>query len=265
MPFKENLKKKILIDRLSTEVLNSIGTSESEKKLDKTAMKALLEMGDFTYKRERDLDLYIEKSESPVSVILVLDNELPIYHSTIADVAMRKSPIIKEMVSIRNAIKILNDGDVKKSKKEASVFYVKEKLMESLDLTYTENDVREIGNEGAGALAAKDEEGIFDCIALYTEMLGLVSMPKTFVPDNVLMMTEIKKQGMRTFFGPILIFDFIDKILLLIDKRLNKDDKDEMRYLSQIVMGNENAPIKGEAVFNFLTDMVLKRRPVVKK
>jgi len=40
----------------------------------------------------RDLDLYVADTGTAVQKILVLDNELPIYRTTVADVAMRKSP-----------------------------------------------------------------------------------------------------------------------------------------------------------------------------
>jgi hypothetical protein len=37
----------------------------------------------------------------------VLDNELPIYHTTVADVTLRKSPYWQQMFSIRNVRKIM--------------------------------------------------------------------------------------------------------------------------------------------------------------
>ena len=124
MSFRENLLKKIEIDKLTTTVLNSIGPSGGERKIDKEAMTQLLEMSPYRYQRERDLDLFVQEAESGRGKILVLDNELPIYTTTIQDVAMRKSPYIKEMVSIRNAIKILKDSDVKISIKEASLRFL---------------------------------------------------------------------------------------------------------------------------------------------
>jgi len=42
----------------------------------------------------------------------VFDNELPIYHTTVADVALRKSPYWQQMFSIRNIKKIMNRHDV---------------------------------------------------------------------------------------------------------------------------------------------------------
>ena len=121
MSFKDELLKKLRINQLSRKVLVSIGSTESGLKIDKDAMRSLLEMGPYQYQKERDLDLYIQKGDGERSRILVLDNELPIYETTVEDVLIRKSPYTKEMLSIRNIFKILNDSDVKLSRKEASL------------------------------------------------------------------------------------------------------------------------------------------------
>ncbi|MGD9325266.1 MAG: hypothetical protein PVG26_14685, partial [Desulfobacterales bacterium] len=92
MSFKENLLKKIEINKLSSKVLQTIGPADSGLKIDKEAMRKLLEIGPYRYRKERDLDLYIEQPDDDQSIILVLDNELPIYKTTIEDVLIRKSP-----------------------------------------------------------------------------------------------------------------------------------------------------------------------------
>ena len=110
MSFKENLLKKIQIDRLADRVSASLKPREDGVvKVDKSAMQQLLEMASYRHLHERDLDLYISPDTTR---ILVLDNELARYATSVEDVALRKSPTLKEMLSIRNAIKILNDSDV---------------------------------------------------------------------------------------------------------------------------------------------------------
>ena len=81
--------------------------------------RSLLEMSPYRYQKERDLDLFIEKIDGQPDNILVLDNELPIYRTTVEDVVIRKSPYTKEMLRIGNIIKILRDSDVKISRREA--------------------------------------------------------------------------------------------------------------------------------------------------
>ena len=158
MPFKENLLKKIQINQLSQKVLQSIAPPESGLKIDKDAMRSLLEMSPYQYRKERDLDLYIEQPDDGQSIILVLDNELPIYKTTVEDVVMRKSPYTKEMLNIRNIIKILKDSDVKLSRKEASVKIVQKKCIDGLDLTYQESDIATMAKEGSDSLENGDAE-----------------------------------------------------------------------------------------------------------
>ena len=102
--------------------------------MDKGLFRVLLEMAEYRHLRERDLDLYLPPEGSGKSHILVLDNDLPFYKTTVSDIAMRKSPTVKEMVNIRNAIKILNDSDVVVSKKADSVKTVRQECLSRLNL-----------------------------------------------------------------------------------------------------------------------------------
>ncbi|MEJ2041278.1 MAG: hypothetical protein P8X55_20470, partial [Desulfosarcinaceae bacterium] len=122
MSFKDNLLKKIKIDRLAEKVRHSLGApADSPRRVDRETMKTLLSMGPFRHQQERDLDLYFISRDDGPEQILALDNEMKIYRTTAEDVALRKSPTIKEMVSIRNAIKILSDKDVVVSAKAESL------------------------------------------------------------------------------------------------------------------------------------------------
>ncbi|RJQ60755.1 MAG: hypothetical protein C4530_07035, partial [Desulfobacteraceae bacterium] len=114
MPFKENLLKKMKIDDLAQEIIGAYGPPGSGQRIDMEKAKQLLDMGGFRSFRERDLDLRILEGEESDGRILVLDNDLAIYRTSAADIALRKSPNVKEMVSIRNIKKILNDSDVVK-------------------------------------------------------------------------------------------------------------------------------------------------------
>ena len=61
MSFKENLLTKLKINRLAAKVLASIGPVESGSKVDKEAMRSLLEMSPYQHQKVRDLDLYVER------------------------------------------------------------------------------------------------------------------------------------------------------------------------------------------------------------
>ena len=75
MPFKENLVKKMEIDKIAQQVIASTGPPDSGSKIDKTIMRSLLEMTDYTHKRKRGLDLYIEDVDAEKTRILVLEND----------------------------------------------------------------------------------------------------------------------------------------------------------------------------------------------
>jgi hypothetical protein len=112
MSFKENLKAKISLDRLLQKLVSTMREPPGKRWLDKALTQELLDMTDLEHKKVRDLHLYIRPLEGEIMEVLVFDNELPIYHSTVADVALRKSPYWQQMFSIRNVRKIMNDKDV---------------------------------------------------------------------------------------------------------------------------------------------------------
>ncbi|RPH76253.1 MAG: hypothetical protein EHM77_09420, partial [Planctomycetaceae bacterium] len=124
MSFKQNLLEKLKIKAMAQKVLASVGPVGGPLKVDREAMDSLLISARYTKIRERELDLYRKETTAGKSRILVLDNDLNIYHTTLDDVLLRKNPTVKEMISIRNAIKILNDTDVVVSKKAESVLAI---------------------------------------------------------------------------------------------------------------------------------------------
>ena len=83
--------------------------------------------------------------------ILVLDNDLAIYNTTVYDVAMRKTPTVKEMMNPFNVVKILKDTDVVISKKEESVKTIQKECIDRLDLSYDESDLDEIAKDGTAS------------------------------------------------------------------------------------------------------------------
>ena len=161
MSFKENLKKKLLINTLSRTVCRSIGSPGTSLKIDKEAMRRLMTLSSFRPEKRRDLELFFRELDPGTGQVLVLDNELPLYQdTTIEDVALRRSPEVKEMISIRNIIKILNDSDILMHKGRESVTYVQDHALELLDLRYDRKDMEDMADDGIRALAGADSEGI---------------------------------------------------------------------------------------------------------
>jgi hypothetical protein len=136
MPFKENLKAKTKLDRLLRKLVSTMKEPPGKWWVDKVLTQELLDMTDFEHKKFRDLHLYIRPLEGEIMEVLVFDNELPMYHTTVADVALRKSPCWQEMFSIRNIKKIMNPHDVFVSKGKESLKRIHANALALLDLTY---------------------------------------------------------------------------------------------------------------------------------
>jgi hypothetical protein len=264
MSFKENLLKKIQIDALAKKVISSFGPPDSGMRIDKDAMRRLLEMSIYAHQKKRDLDLYVTEGEGvgDQMKILVLDNELPIYLTTIDDVVLRKSPYVKEMVSIRNIIKILKDSDVKISIKDVSVKTVQKECIDLLDLSYNEADIEEIAKEGAASLENKYAEGVRESLTLLAELSGYRPPPKAFrIRHHEIFGAMAEKEAGEVLYGPIVIFSLIDNSLKLIETPVSSFDKKKLDYVQQVATGNGKADIEGQDVFRYLKDAVLKQPP----
>ena len=138
MSFKENPKKKILTNRLSRTVCQSIGSPDSTRKIDKESMRKLLALSPFVSAKRRDLELYFRELEPGIGEVISLDNELSLYgNTTVDDGALRRSPVVKEMVNIRNIVKILNVKDIRICKGDDTVHHVQNLALGLLDLSFS--------------------------------------------------------------------------------------------------------------------------------
>ena len=261
MSFKENLITKIKIDNLANKVIASIGPAESGRKVDKDAMRNLLEMSPYQYQKARDLDLYVEDIDQDRKKIFVLDNELPIYRTTIDDVVIRKSPLIKEMVKIRNIIKILKDSDVKLSRKDASVKTIQKECIDQIDLSYTESDIEEIAADGKASFERDYPDGVAECLELFAEMLDYKPAPKAFRLSRHKIIGELTpKAGGEVLYGPMIIYSLIHGSLKLIEDRISSFDKTKIELVQQIAAGKQKAAAEGPDVFECLKNAVLKKK-----
>jgi hypothetical protein len=261
MSFKENLLKKIRIKQLARQVLASIGPAESGQKIDKDAMRSLLEMSPYQYQKARDLDLYVEKGEGGPDRILVLDNELPVYQTTVEDVLIRKSPYIKEMTKIGNIIKILKDSDVKVSRKEDSVRAVEKECIGRLDLAFDASDIRDMAGEGTTSLENGYAEGVKESLALFSELLGYQPPPKAFeVRHHDIIGALAEKSAGEVIYGPMVIFSLIDNSLRLLSDQISSFDKTKVEFFQKVAEGKEKASVEGKEVFDYLAKEVLRQK-----
>jgi hypothetical protein len=260
MSFKENLLRKMKINNMAKTVLASIGPSDSGLKIDKKTMRNILSISPYELKNERDLELYIHKASNSQKKILVLDNELPIYKTTIKDVALRKSPTIKEMVNIRNAIKIINDKDVKISRKESSLKIIQKECIALIDLTFKKSDLDEIENDGLISLEKGYAEGVIESISLFAELLGYTEAPKTFkIGHCILLGTLTKNQNNQILFGPAVIYNVMHNAIKYVEEQFSNLKENQIKFLRGIATGKEKTSKNGAAVFHYLKDKIITK------
>ena len=261
MSFRENVLQKIKIDELARKVLASIGASGSGKKVHKEAMRELLNINDYAYKKKRDLDLYIHSDGSGKDTIIVLDNELALYRTTPQDVAMRKSPTVKEMVSIRNAIKILKDTDVVVSRREDTLRTVQQACIENLDFSYEKADIEAMGKDGMAALDNGYADGVMEMLKLFEEILSYDVLPRSLaVPHCHMAGAPGRKTSGEIAYGPIVIYNMMHNKLKFTDDVVGRQDKDNIGHLHAIARGEGAATLEGADVFEKLTALFLKNK-----
>ncbi len=263
MSFKENLLKKIKIDKLAKQVMATIGPPGSPRKVDKHLMRQLLEMSAYTYRKERDLDLYLQDDQFHITKILVLDNDLAIYNSFVEDVALRKSPTVKEMISVRNVIKILNDTDVVISKKEESVKTIQQECIATLDLDFDASDLEEIVKDGIASLEKEYTDGVIEALELLAEILGYQPAPKAFKMDHHRIMgAVVRKESGEIVMGPMVIYSLIHNDLTLIDQPVGSYDKAKIEFVRQVAKDKEAADAQGPDVFFWLKKAAAAQKTV---
>jgi len=261
MAFKENLLQKIRIDQLGAQVLASITPEGAESKLDKPAMRQLLSLSPYQHTRERDLDLYVRESGAGSPEVLVLDNELPIYRTTVTDVAMRKSPDVAEMVRPRNIIKILRDSDVKISRKAESLKAVQAACIAQLDLSFKDEDIDDLRRDGIASLESNYAEGVNETLALFAELLGYRPPPKPFqVPHCTIYAAVYRTESGEERLSPAVVYSLVRNELQLTEETFESRKKETIERFHALAAGREKAAVQGGAVFEHLQQAVRSSR-----
>lgn len=256
--FKENLLQKIQLERLALRVIGSIGTGQTSHRIDKEAMRSLLELSSYQYLHERDLDLYVKPLESEEKLILVLDNELPIFRSTVKDVVTRRSPRTLEMWRISTIRHILVDSDIKESTRDESVRTVLRDAVAQLDLTYTDKDIENLAREGEAWLAGREVGHVMEILSLFAALLGYKKPPKQFGLDQTISYgAAASGPDKEMVFGPIVLYRPGDNTLLWLDKLFTLSDRQQLKTLRAIGAGQASGPVTGDTVFEKLKKNVL--------
>jgi len=258
MSYKDNLLKKIEIDRLVRTISGAIGPVESGKRIDKTQLAQLITFFPWSRRQERDLVLFLETDGPGKTRILVLDNDLTIYHTSVEDVVLRKSPTVKEMVNIRNAIKILNDKDVVISKKEASLKTIQEICIGELDLQFTASDIDAIARDGKASLENGYAPGVQESLLLFAELLGMKPAPKAFSLNHHDIYGQLgERPNGETTFGPLMMFSLVHSTVTCLETPLSSRDKGRFDTLKAVASGEAEALASGPAAFDLMRSKVL--------
>jgi len=260
MSFKENLLRKLELQRLAARVIASMGSGQTYRRIDKEAMRKLLEMSPYQYQQERDLDLYVKNGGEELKTILVLDNELPVFRSTVKDVVIRRSPRTLEMWRISTIKHILNDSDIKVSKGEESVRIVLKDAVAQLDLNYTEADIRDLAREAMAWLAGREDLKVGETLGLFAALLGFRKLPKSFgVEQSICYGKSSPGADKESVFGPLVLYRPGDNFLQWVDKRFSPSDRQQIESLQSVANGRTSMPITGDAVFAKLKTEVLEQ------
>ncbi|MFH1156213.1 MAG: hypothetical protein V1793_20595 [Pseudomonadota bacterium] len=262
MGFKQDLLKKIRINDLAARIRHSLGPVGSGSKVDRDAVRELLGFTDFKQRRERDLELYVRDRVARETWVLVLDNDLPLYRTSVDDVVLRKSPTVKEMISIRNAVKILSDSDVLVSKKGDTLSGVKDELLDSLDLTWTMDELEGLIADLKDALARQDSDAVDLEIRLFAEIFEYQRPPEAFGLGRFNLWGRVVRDPSNEFlFGPVLVHVPDTGRLLVHTPAVGSLDRDAILALQTLAEGLGGEALKGEAVFEFLRQEAKEHLP----
>lgn len=265
MSFKENLAQKVKVDRLAQNVIDSIGPVSGGYKINKDDMRTLLEMAGYEPLTRRHLEMYAQDFTKEKTPIVLLDNELKVYDTTVEDVLVRKEPMLGEMVKFRNIRKILNDQDVVISKRQETVRKIRREILEEIDLTFTPSDIEAFYQEGIAALEAEDADTVSAALSVFAEILGLFP-PDAAISDDLAVYGRKKESTDDIQFGPLMIYSRSKNLLHFYNVVLSAADSKNPGAYKSLIHGKAEPEMEGAAVLDDLRGKALampeKRLPI---
>jgi hypothetical protein len=260
MSLKENLKAKIKLDRLLRKLVSTTREPPGKRWLDKVLTQELLAITDFEHKKVRDLHLYVRPLEGEIMEVAVLDNELPIYHTTVADVTLRKSPYWQQMFSIRNVRKIMNDRDVIASKGKDSLKRLHANALALLDLTYNRDDLALLLEDARQGLERKSLARIQESMDLFFELLDFQPVSLGVLePGFQSFATPKVNGGVVPTFEHLILFNEENLSLGLKKRPFSPQTDSDLAWVMRYARGEETADLQGVDVFEFLAGLALEK------
>ena len=260
MTLKENLKAKIKIDQLLQKLVSTNREVPSHRRVNNILARELLDMTDFKYEKVRDLHIYFRPFNGELLEVLVLDNELPIYHATVDDVAMRKSPYRNEMFKIGNIKKILFDKDVIISRGKESLKRLHAIALSRLNFTCTKEDLAELVEDARRGLELKSIDRIQKSFDLFFELLGIQALSVGELSSDLQIFARPKHNGhAEPAFEHLIFFDENQLALSLKKGDFSPQSDSDTAWVRRYSQGGESADLQGVDVFKFLSELSLER------
>jgi hypothetical protein len=258
MSFEENLKVKIKLDRIFQSLVSTVREPPGRRWLDKELTQELLARTDFEHKKMRDLHLYIRPLKGEIMEVAVLDNELPIYHTTVDDVTLRKSPYWQQMFSIRNVRKIMNDHDVIVSKGKESLKRLHASALALLDLTYTRDDLALLVEDGRRGLEKNSISEIQESLDLFFELLDFQPLSLEVLEPRFQSFARRKVNGgVVPAFEHLVLFNEENLSLGLKKGTFSPQSDSDLGWVMQYARGEKTADLQGIEVFEFLAELAV--------
>lgn len=259
MSLRENLRKKIRIKQLTQKIASTMKEVSGQRKVDKEAVSELLKLTDFELVKARDQLLYVRPFKNDLKEVLVFDNELPIYHSTIDDVAMRKTPHWKEMFNVRNIIKVLDDKDVVVSKGRESLQRVSAVALDRLDFSYTGEDLERMLRDAQRSLQRSSAADILESLALFSELLGFETVVTALEEPSIQLFGKLKMADEKApLYEDLVIYDQHKQDVLLLKGDFSSRGDWDLARLLRCVHGEVPPDAEGEGVFAYLVKLALQ-------
>lgn len=260
MSFKENLKAKIRADGLLQELVSTMKEPPGKWWVDDVLIRELLDMTDLEHKKFRDLHLYMRPLEGEIMEVLVFDNELAIYHTTVADVALRKSPFWQEMFSIRNIKKIMNHHDVLVSKGKVSLERIHANALALLDLSYTQDDLAVLLEDAHSGLERKSIAQVQESLDLFVDILDFESLLLEVLERDLQIFARPKlNNGVVSTFEHLILFDEETLALGLKKGEFSPENDLDLAWVMQYALNEKAADLKDIDVFQFLCALGLEK------
>jgi hypothetical protein len=251
--FKDSLRKKIALDRMARRVEDALPEVRPEYEgIDKDLVRDFLAQTPFEPVKLRDLELYKRGGDGLAEEVLVLDNELPLYKNVSPEeVAMRRSPEVKEMFSVKNIKKIMSDQDIIVARGRKAIAHIHDEAVGQLDLTYGADDIRGLERSAKEAFAAGRTEELTEVLDLFFELLGYQEIESV---DDELLFGRPEPEGYRD----VVIISGERPDLRLARGLFAPEEDESMDALAEMASGARPADAEGEGVLSFLSEEVLR-------